>query len=164
MIQNKATPDDRDYREYFLKLREMRYNNSNFFFVNRMSRSLAISQRHLCPICEENLYNGETLHKHHIIPFKECGKTNFTNLVLLHLPCHNVISFKKDKQEILEIQNNLIEYKQKHPNLLLRFLSKKRKEGLQIPQINENLFNEFETDLEAFDNLEPPHCYTEDRW
>lgn len=144
MIKNIALPDDKSFKKYFLKLKEMRYNNSNFFFVNRFSRELAISQNHICPICNEVLYNGEAIEKHHIIPYKDGGKTNFGNLVLLHLPCHRKITFtnEHEKQETKEF---LIKYKKLHPSSLAKFIRQIRKEGqFKDKPIDEIVLSNFE--------------------
>jgi hypothetical protein len=111
--------------------------NDNFFFLNKLNRSLATSQSHSCPICMESLYNGESLHKHHIIPFKEGGPTTFSNLVLIHQPCHIKITFSKDKVRILETQNSLLEYRNNHPNRLERYFKEQKKAGRKRSDITE---------------------------
>lgn len=145
MIKNRALPDDKSYTQYFLTLKQLRYNRSNLFFRNRLSRELSIAQTHICPICGEDLYNGETLHKHHIIPFKEGGKTNFSNLVILHQPCHAKITFTKSEEEKSQIESFLLDYKKKHPSLLARFLRSQRSMGLSSDQITEHDISEFES-------------------
>lgn len=49
---------------------------------------IAKKQYHLCPLCEETLYNGEELHLHHMKPKKLGGKDTYSNLVFLHELCH----------------------------------------------------------------------------
>lgn len=53
--------------------------------------NLAKKQFHICPICNETLYNEEELHVHHILPKKAGGKYTYGNLVILHEFCHRQI-------------------------------------------------------------------------
>ncbi|MEQ9671321.1 HNH endonuclease [Coleofasciculus sp. G2-EDA-02] len=48
-------------------------------------------QKHKCPICGESLYNGEELHKHHIVPKSQGGKDTYDNLRWVHYICHQQI-------------------------------------------------------------------------
>ena len=144
MIKNLARPDDKEFREYFSLLRNSRSNNNNFFFTNKLNRSLATSQDHLCPICNQTLYNGEGLHKHHIIPFKEGGPTSFSNLVLIHQPCHNKnkITYQKDVSSRIKIQDFLLEYRKNHKNRLEQYLREQKKIGRKSSDITEIDFSD----------------------
>ena len=63
--------------------------NNTILGPNYESRlKLAKKQYHICPICEDSLYNDETLHVHHIKPKKLGGSDSYTNLVILHEVCH----------------------------------------------------------------------------
>jgi 5-methylcytosine-specific restriction endonuclease McrA len=136
MIKNVALSDDRKYKSYILNLKQQRYSSTKFLF-NRINRELAISQMHKCPICNETLYNGEALEKHHIVAFKDGGTTAFGNLVLLHQPCHKSITHRKNEQDRKLIIENLQRYKTQHPSLLAQFIREKKEEGLSSQQVNE---------------------------
>ena len=82
----------------------------------KLDYDLESSQYGVCPICNEELFNGENLHRHHIIPKKDGGKFVFSNLSLLHLPCHYKIH-SNDKETW---QQYLIDYKKNHPRFWLR--------------------------------------------
>ena len=145
MIINSACPDDSNFKLYFSQLKQNRFNKNNFFFKNKLARELTISQYHHCPICNDDLYNGESLHKHHIIDFKDGGKTTFSNLVLLHQPCHSKITFMKSKKKQKRYQLFLLEYKSSHPSLLARYLREQKKHGITSDQITENFISELES-------------------
>ncbi len=74
MIRNEARPDDKFFKEYFIKRQAIKFTRKNFFFGDRFSRELSVSQDHICPICEQSLYNGEVIQRHHIIPVAKGGK------------------------------------------------------------------------------------------
>ncbi len=143
MIKNVAFPDDRKYKSYLLNLKQQRYGPTKFLF-NKSTRKLAISQLHMCPICNDTLYNGEALEKHHIVSFKDGGSTTFGNLVLLHQPCHKSIRHRKTEQEKRLILEQLQNYKLRHPSLLAKFIRKKKEEGYSSKQIDEKLISLFE--------------------
>lgn len=50
--------------------------------------SLAKSQNHTCPICEQTLYGEFPLQHHHIVPISQGGENKLTNIVLVHLHSH----------------------------------------------------------------------------
>jgi RNA-directed DNA polymerase len=123
MIKNNACPDDPNKIEYFKTRRGLNIErNINPFSV--LQKSLAISQDHICPLCNTSLYNGEKLHRHHIVAYADGGPTTFNNLVLIHLPCHNKITFDKRPERREETKEWLLIYKQNHPNRLTAYLKK----------------------------------------
>jgi len=63
---------------------------------------LAKRTYHLCPVCEESLYNGEELHLHHIVPQKDGGKDTVGNLVLLHDACHRQVHSLQTPPDIMK--------------------------------------------------------------
>ena len=64
-------------------------------------RKLANKQKGRCPFCNESLFNGEKLHKHHIIPRSKGGKDAYRNLTLVHYICH--------QQQTLRVVSKLLE-------------------------------------------------------
>jgi hypothetical protein len=83
----------------------------------------------------ETLYNGEMLHKHHIISFKEGGPTSFSNLVLIHQTCHSKITYSSKNK--LETQEYLSEYRRSHPNRLEKYIKQQEKLGRDRSDITE---------------------------
>lgn len=108
-----AVPDNPNYREYYKQLSILKIMNKKFNILNKMDFDLESSQSGKCPICGEDIFNGEAIHRHHIIPMKESGKYVFSNLVLVHLPCHYQIH-SKDKESWKEY---LLDYKKNHPRV-----------------------------------------------
>jgi RNA-directed DNA polymerase len=87
LVKGAASPDDPKLREYW----ENREKKKEKTLDNNSLRKLARLQNHKCPICSESLYNGEELHKHHIVPKKQGGKDTYDNLRLVHYYCHQQI-------------------------------------------------------------------------
>ena len=52
---------------------------------------IAQNQNWLCPICGENLHNGEALETHHIVPLVKSGTDEIDNLQHLHKICHKTV-------------------------------------------------------------------------
>lgn len=83
---------------YFEKLEEIRTSKKPISVINQFDKRLALNQKQICPVCNDSLWNGEKLHKHHIIPRKSGGKDTFSNLIILHLTCHHRIHYGTDQQ------------------------------------------------------------------
>ena len=88
MVKNSAHVDDPANKSYWLELEGNRLEMIPFSPFSVIDDNLAKSQNGICPVCQNDLNNGEQVHKHHIIPRSEGGSSNATNLVLVHLPCH----------------------------------------------------------------------------
>lgn len=80
-------------------------------FLALQDRRLADSQDQICPICEDDLHNGESLHRHHIIEVSKGGGNEVSNLILIHSPCH--FSIHGNKYESLW-KNKLLLYRESH--------------------------------------------------
>lgn len=104
-------PDNRLDSDYYKDLYIRRLNSRDFNIFRRFDKDIIISQDGLCPICNDILFNQEKIHAHHIVPVKEGGKSNFSNLVYIHMACHYRIH-KKDYD--IEYKPFLIEYKRAH--------------------------------------------------
>lgn len=72
--------------------------------------SLTLSQNHVCPVCEQSLYNGESLQRHHIIAVELGGSNLLSNLVIVHNYCHQHIHYGSDKEKWT---STLTQYKSK---------------------------------------------------
>jgi RNA-directed DNA polymerase len=88
MIRNIANPLDSAYDDYFKELHYRRDFLKSVNILNRFDREIALDQDLKCPVCNQNLFNGEPLHKHHIIERAKGGSNTKSNLCFLHLPCH----------------------------------------------------------------------------
>lgn len=73
---------------YRLKLIADRNQYKRFSILTARDSALAESQDHTCPVCGDSLYNGETIHRHHILEKSKGGTNTPSNLILVHLPCH----------------------------------------------------------------------------
>jgi RNA-directed DNA polymerase len=49
------------------------------------------NQQGKCPICGENLLNGEAIETHHIVPMAKGGTDEIDNLQHLHKICHKAV-------------------------------------------------------------------------
>lgn len=85
LIKNEANPYDRKFAEYFVERDKLRKENQPISVVNSEDKAILSKQGcslPICPICEGPLYNGEPLHRHHIISRSEGGPDS--NLIILH--------------------------------------------------------------------------------
>jgi RNA-directed DNA polymerase len=83
LVRGRASPDDPRLREYWWQRRKV-----NLQRLNNSDVKLAESQDWRCPVCGQNLFNGEELHRHHKEPRSVGGTDASGNRELLHLYCH----------------------------------------------------------------------------
>lgn len=107
-------PDNPDDQKYYKRLDRQRLYTRGFNIFRRIDSDLAESQESICPICNQSLYNEEDIQLHHIIPIRDGGTSSFSNLVLLHKPCHHQAH---SKNNFLKFKDYLIQFKQSHPNI-----------------------------------------------
>jgi RNA-directed DNA polymerase len=86
LVKGTSSPDDPELRQYWV---EREKSKSKTLEPNH--QKIAKKQNYLCPVCHESLFNGERLHRHHIIPRHQKGKNQFANLQLVHYYCHQQI-------------------------------------------------------------------------
>lgn len=72
------------------------------------------SQGWICPVCNQNFINGETLQLHHIQGRKFKNANSFSNLLILHEECHKKVHYSRHKEDWV---NMLMEFKRMHPCL-----------------------------------------------
>lgn len=91
LVLNTMCPDDRSQVAIaYWQKREA--NKQHIKWGGYESRlKLAKMQYHICPMCEESLYNGEELHVHHLKAKKDGGKDTYNNLIILHDLCHRQV-------------------------------------------------------------------------
>ncbi len=90
MVKGRASPDDPDLKAYWQE-REARKGKQ----LRPGLQILAKRQGNVCPVCQQSLFNGEELHKHHVILRREGGSDELANLQVLHLYCHQQIHAKQ---------------------------------------------------------------------
>jgi RNA-directed DNA polymerase len=84
-VRGTSSPDDPQLRRYW----EARRAQTSVFFG--IDQALARRQRYLCPVCHDSLFNGEKLHRHHVVHRKDGGGDELSNRRLLHRFCHQQI-------------------------------------------------------------------------
>ena len=87
LVQRFASWDDPALERYW----DERMNRSLRLTLNTRQRYLAERQDGKCPRCGDHLLNQEGLEIHHVVQRKDGGTDNWSNLQLLHLPCHRAI-------------------------------------------------------------------------
>jgi RNA-directed DNA polymerase len=91
MIRLHDCPDDPFRTKYFRYLKRIRALKKRVSTLNRFDSDLAFQQDDICPVCGESLFNGEKLHRHHIVSRADGGESSIKNLILLHLDCHRQV-------------------------------------------------------------------------
>ena len=87
MVKHDASPDNPALAEYW----EHRNQRKATHHLNAQRKTLDKRQHGICPHCRDSLHNEEELHVHHIVPKAKGGEDRLSNLVLLHLYCHQQI-------------------------------------------------------------------------
>ena len=90
LVKGTSSPDDPELRQYWGEREESKSKT-----LEPSNQKIAKKQNYQCPVCHESLFNGETLHRHHIIPRHQNGKNNLANLQLVHYYCHQQIHSTK---------------------------------------------------------------------
>lgn len=91
MVRQGASPDDPALRAYWTD-RTAKMPGSR---VSKRRTILIRSQRGRCPVCNESLFNGETIEEHHTILTKTAPRReHLKNIRLLHLFCHDQLHAK----------------------------------------------------------------------
>jgi RNA-directed DNA polymerase len=88
LVKGAASPDEPALGGYWLE-RERRKIDDNLLPPRLMG--LARAQRGRCSHCGTSLFNGEALHRHHLLPKSKGGTDKRSNVQLLHLYCHQQI-------------------------------------------------------------------------
>jgi RNA-directed DNA polymerase len=90
LVKGKSSPDDPSQREYWAKRKALPAKD-----LTPSYQKLARKQGYVCPRCGESLWNGEELHRHHVLPKTKGGKSTYANLSLVHVFCHQQIHSSK---------------------------------------------------------------------
>jgi RNA-directed DNA polymerase len=88
LVKGAASPDDPALRGYWIARERRKIDND---LLPPRLIGLARAQRGRCSHCGTSLFNGEALHRHHLLPKSKGGTDKRSNLRLLHLYCHQQI-------------------------------------------------------------------------
>ena len=92
-VKGNASPDDPKLIAYW-KQRQTTQGKTYWGKGTKLYR-VAQNQGWHCPVCGENLFNGEQLHTHHITKVAQGGTDREENLIHLHKACHQHIHMGK---------------------------------------------------------------------
>src|SRR5262245_41138107 len=83
LVKGRASPDDPALHQYW-EQRERRKAQ----LLPPSLRKLAAAQQGRCLVCGAALFNDAEIHLHHRTPRSQGGGSCYSNLVLVHLYCH----------------------------------------------------------------------------
>jgi RNA-directed DNA polymerase len=86
LVKGTSSPDDPRLKSYWMERQAAKAKDLTF-----SKQKLAKRQHGRCPQCGESLFNDEELQVHHLHARAEGGKNVYSNLVLVHLLCHQHI-------------------------------------------------------------------------
>jgi RNA-directed DNA polymerase len=92
LVKGTASPDDPRLADYWIK-RQAKVTCG----LTLSKQKLAMRQKGQCPECGESLFNEEELQIHHRLPRSQGGKDTYSNLVLVHVFCHQQIHAKREQ-------------------------------------------------------------------
>ena len=86
LVKGRSSPDDSRLADYWEKRWAAKAKDLTF-----SKQKLAKRQKGRCPECGESLFNDEELQVHHLLAQAKGGKNSYSNLILVHLLCHQHI-------------------------------------------------------------------------
>jgi RNA-directed DNA polymerase len=86
LVKGRASPDDPHLADYWKKRQAAKAKD-----LTLSKQKLAKRQKGRCPECGESLFNEEEPQVHHLLARTQGGKDSYSNLVLVHLLCHQRI-------------------------------------------------------------------------
>jgi RNA-directed DNA polymerase len=89
LVKGTASPDDPRLKTYWAKRQAAKAKD-----LPLSKQKLAKRQQGRCRECGETLFNEEELQVHHLLAQAQGGKDTYSNLVLVHLLCHQHIHAK----------------------------------------------------------------------
>ncbi len=92
LVKGRSSPDDPRLADYWAKRQAAKAKDLTF-----SKQKLAKRQKGRCPECGESLFNDEELQVHHLLARSQGGSTCYSNLVLVHLLCHQQIHAKTER-------------------------------------------------------------------
>jgi RNA-directed DNA polymerase len=102
LVKGTSSPDDPRLKSYW---RERQAAKAKDLTLSK--QKLAKRQHGRCPQCGESLFNDEELQVHHLHARADGGKNVYSNLVLVHLLCHQLIhaASKRALSDCQELNN-----------------------------------------------------------
>jgi RNA-directed DNA polymerase len=91
MVKGAASPDDPELKDYWEHRITAKAKD-----LPVKKQTIARNQDHRCPVCREDLDNGEILEVHHVNGDQRDNRVR--NLQLVHLYCHQQITAKQRKE------------------------------------------------------------------
>ena len=91
-VKGLASPDDSTLREYWNN--RSTKNGKLTWAKGSKYEQVAKFQNWKCPVCADNLFNGENIETHYIMPVKDGGSDDTENLIHLHKACHKQVHSK----------------------------------------------------------------------
>jgi RNA-directed DNA polymerase len=88
-VKGNASPDNPALKNYWTE-RNARKGKSYYERGSKLYRA-AESQKWHCPSCFEKLFNGESIHHHHLTRVADGGGNEEANLQILHAECHRQV-------------------------------------------------------------------------
>lgn len=102
LVKGTASPDDPRLSEYW---NQRLAKPAKDLTLSR--QKIALRQKGRCLECFESLFNGEEIHIHHMLPRSFGGNNSYSNLVFVHLLCHQQIHAKtKEAMDECQEDNN----------------------------------------------------------
>lgn len=86
LVKGTSSPDDPGLKSYWMERQAAKAKD-----LTLSKQKLAKRQHGRCPECGESLFNEEELQIHHLHARAQGGKNVYSNLVLVHLLCHQHI-------------------------------------------------------------------------
>jgi len=92
LVKGTASPDDPRLADYWAKRQAAKARD-----LTLSQQKLAKRQQGRCRQCGESLFNDEELQVHHLLARSQGGKDSYSNLILVHLLCHQQIHAKTER-------------------------------------------------------------------
>jgi len=92
LVKGTASPDDPKLKDYWKERQAAKARD-----LTLSKQKLAKRQEGRCAQCGESLFNDEELQVHHLLARSKGGKDAYSNLVLVHLFCHQYIHAQTER-------------------------------------------------------------------
>lgn len=102
LVQGGSSPDDPSLSEYWTQRRSRKIQELPPKWL-----PMARAQRGLCAACKGSLFNGEELHRHHVVRRKDGGTDDLENTRLIHMFCHQQVH--RHRKEI-DVRHEAIQF------------------------------------------------------
>ena len=86
-VKGNASPDNPLLETYWAERNAKK--GKNYYVKDSKLYRIAQNQKWQCPICNDKMFNGESIHIHHLTRVKDGGNNEEINLQILHAECHS---------------------------------------------------------------------------